>query len=607
MFNSCVAAHNLLLRRSDCGILKSYSVESCFTLCQTVVDGVLKSPEGTTQTLNHLHFALEVIGFSFSLPIELRSAEIIAKAISIYETWLKICPKCAISCEQMIMKDILGHFSLLFHNLAPQAMVDAHTGLGLKVISVIHTFIAHRGKELEPATWNHCIRLLLGGADSIFEGPVVSESNLGSNVGVEYIRLVFEVYLRSLPTVGLDLELWNLLDKFMLRWTHRLSLVKQWNAICMCLTAQIIRFYSRRTDPQSDYQSPPLLLQPPLLPTDSSVSLKVLFPSQWKYIYLLPPHIPSHVDLSPRQFKFGWHRLLHCLRNPNTVLHNKDSPIFLQKVATRPQFVLSEAIFGIATLSDEILTNMYPAEDSSLYYSIRNRGLLTTGLGKDTVDTMHLRTSYQRFRESNPCIVPSFSTLPHIVSANTILSLFGGWLFEAALRTQATDDFDGEEARAIALGALGRLFTSKFLSCYQSRERRLLTPHRDRYLLAMRYALDISRIFFSKKILATVLLSSHRVMGAQIEGVEILCAPCLRAIEEVLVSSRGGLSTSAFLIFPQTCLIRFCRDTLQSAKRPRGQEQIPTPVFSTRHWCRGPMGEPDGDQRHHLPDCHLWP
>jgi hypothetical protein len=511
-------------------------MEACFGLCQTVVDGVIKSPEGTTLTLNHLQFALEVVGFSFSLPIESRSIDIIGKAISVYELWLKICPKSAISCEQTIMKEMLGHFSLLFHNLAPGPMVDAHTGLGLKLISVIHTFIAQRGKELEAATWNHCIRLLLGGADSIFEGPVVSEANLGGNLGVEYIRLVLEVYFRSLPTVGLDLELWGLLDKFMLRWTHRLALVKQWNSLCMSLTAQIIRYY-QRVESSSD-RSSHLISQPPLLPLDPSVSIKVLFPSQWKYLYLSPPLCPSHVLLSPRELKYGWHRLLHCLRNPNTVLHNKDSPVFLLTVSTRPQFVLSEAIFGVATLSDEVLVNMYPTEDTALCYSLRNRALLISGPGRDGVDTTHLKLSSQRARESNSTM--TISALPHIVSANTLLMLFGGWLFEAALRTQGADDVDGEEARAIALGSLGRLLTSKFLSCYQSDEKKLLAPHRDRYLLAMRAALDISRISFSKKILATALLSSHRVMGTKIDGVEILCTPCLRAIEEVILTSRGG-------------------------------------------------------------------
>jgi hypothetical protein len=519
-------------------------MEACFGLCQTVVDGVIKSPEGTTLTLNHLQFALEVVGFSFSLPIESRSIDIIGKAISIYELWLRVCPKCAVSCEQTIMKEMLGHFSLLFHNLAPASMVDAHTALALKLISVVHTFIVQRGRELEAPTWNHSIRLLLGGADSIFEGPVIPEANLGANVGVEYIRLVLEVYFRSLPTVGLDLELWGLLDKFMLRWTHRLALIKQWNALCMSLTAQIIR-YSKRPELGQETSSSPLVSQPPLLPLDSSVSMKILFPSQWKYVYLPPQHCPPHVLLSPRELKFGWHRLIHCLRNPNTVLHNKDSPVFLSPVSTRPQFVLSEAIFGVAALSDEILVNMYPAEDTSLCYSIRNRALLISGPGRDGVDTIHLRLSPQRARESNSLL--ALTALPHIVSANTLLMLFGGWLFEAALRIQGPDDYDGEEARAIALGALGRLLTSKFLSCYQSKENPLLPPHRDRYLLSMRAALDISKISFSKKILATALLSSHRVMGTKIDGVDILCLPCLRAIEEVIISSKGGQCSSLSL------------------------------------------------------------
>eukprot|EP00602_Paraphysomonas_sp_CaronLab_P006582 CAMPEP_0185034852 /NCGR_PEP_ID=MMETSP1103-20130426/25115_1 /TAXON_ID=36769 /ORGANISM="Paraphysomonas bandaiensis, Strain Caron Lab Isolate" /LENGTH=1018 /DNA_ID=CAMNT_0027571667 /DNA_START=877 /DNA_END=3930 /DNA_ORIENTATION=+ len=123
------------------------------------------------------------------------------------------------------------------------------------------------------------------------------------------------------------------------------------------------------------------------------------------------------------------------------------------------------------------------------------------------------------------------STLP--VDVNNVLRLMGAWLFQASLRTVGGRD-TLEESRLLALDALGRMFSSR----QQGRDMQILVPHRNRFLLSLRYAFDTSKEMYSKKALASALLSSHRVLGTNIEGIDIILPNCICAVEAVLKASR---------------------------------------------------------------------
>lgn len=526
MFNSSIAAHNLIARRSDTGILKSYSSEACLSLCHNITEGVQRSPEGTVQTMNHLNFAMEVIGYSFCLSVESRTVPIIRRAISIYESWLFNCPKCALPTEQVFLREILGHFTLLFHNKSAAAFTQYHTELARNVIEVIHKFIIFRRNDIVPDTWAYIIRLLLGCADCILEGPILVAENFANNVSVDLIRLIFETFVRSLPTAGSNSDMWGLLDKFMPRWTHRLDIVQQWNELCVCLTSHLLIYLPRETGHTGV--------------TDKD--LKMSFPSGWNSGSIQKSSASATLMLSSAYLKFAWYRMLQCIGNPNEVLRHhlgvsgRDSP---------RDKVITSAVGGVCTVADLIISHCFwetacrekitwsanagvDLGSSVLAEILGNSPILSKG-DKSLVTELVGGSAGQ-----NGGI--RFS----IVAVNSVISLLGGWLFEAALKGHDGDP-DLEESRAQALACLGRIYSTKYTSCINSRQDVPLVQHSNRYLLCLRYAFNTNGGQFSRKVLATALLTSCRLLSTATPGVEVILGDCLTAIEDVLSGNNAGM------------------------------------------------------------------
>lgn len=98
--------------------------------------------------------------------------------------------------------------------------------------------VKRRGSALSPQTWERIIRLLLGAADGVLHG---SKGALGNHLCGQLTRILFEVYLRSLPFCGPKGETWSLLQKFCRRWIHRILVIEQWNAATLALTKSLMR------------------------------------------------------------------------------------------------------------------------------------------------------------------------------------------------------------------------------------------------------------------------------------------------------------------------------------------------------------------------------
>lgn len=87
-------------------------------------------------------------------------------------------------------------------------------------------------------TWDRMIRLLLGTADGVLHG---TRGVLGNHLCAQLVRILLEIYLRSLVHCGPRGEIWNLLQKFCRRWIHRIVVIEQWNAVTLALTKSLMR------------------------------------------------------------------------------------------------------------------------------------------------------------------------------------------------------------------------------------------------------------------------------------------------------------------------------------------------------------------------------
>jgi len=88
---------------------------------------------------------------------------------------------------------------------------------------------------LTPATYWHLTSIYLAMCDSILS-PAHTPNDVAANVSASMTRLLFEIYIRSVHVVKPDKEegvakaakLWKMLDRFSIRFAHRLTFVEQW-------------------------------------------------------------------------------------------------------------------------------------------------------------------------------------------------------------------------------------------------------------------------------------------------------------------------------------------------------------------------------------------
>lgn len=567
MFNSHISTRGLLPESPDTGILRSYNKKACIRLCQTIIDGVEAAPFVTVATASHLRFAMESIGFSFSLCVDLHTFYIIQKAIVIYSTWLNNCPDCAKSAEDKLRQDIFCHFSFIFYN-SNESALDGHSNLAIQVIEVMHLFIIKHGNSLHWQTWNVLLRVLLGSCDCLFEQADFDVKNLGSTIIVPLIRLVFEAYVRSLPCMGCHIEVWELLDSYVKRWSHRIALIKQWNNICACFTLQMIEYLNVI----KEFNLTNSILVDSSYSTSGDVkTIHIEFPINWKYKYLDEPYV-SHVLLDPQLFKFCWNRLIHCLGNPNHIISNAlngfkkhfasvNANSTISMITAAKTEVITEAMRGICALAD-MVTHGVGADlrafqiNTNAIENVVNSASTKSRFSDDN-NFLILNTSSDRYFKYSK----ELKNFPVIVDGNTCLMLFGGWLFDAALKISSDVT---EEARSLAITALGRIFgtslrTDNFSnSDQQGREKQLLPYHTQRFILSIRYALNVKQaISYSKDAFVSTLVATQYIFGISFRASSILVPLYISAID-ILVkyniemlkkssSSSSSMSTSGTL------------------------------------------------------------
>ena len=166
---------------------------------------------------------------------------------------------------------------------------------------------------------------------------------------------------------------------------------------------------------------------------------------------------------------YSWHRMIYLIGNPN---------------ALPPRSFLL-AMQGIAKLVDCLLS----MQTTALSFSFR------------------------------------WITSEHGPEGNTILHMFGPWLFEAS----AKSDSRFEEGRAIALGALCRIF------CTRQRLRPFLPKYLERF-----YATVFDALHSEFHAVKSVITNCETLFAAELEGARVLVPDFVLSLKSLLSQDRFG-------------------------------------------------------------------
>ncbi|TMW68553.1 hypothetical protein Poli38472_006021 [Pythium oligandrum] len=523
MFLQWIAKCELVAHSPDSYVLKKFSEKCQRSMCSLVV-GFLSADNvdiaDVLPSAHHIRWAMEIIGHSFALNMD--DAEVIAGAIRIYERWLGIDanvktkdqrPASMQKVEQSFIQDILGQMTLLFEERADSSRsgndssITKQVQLCSRVLDIFEAVAKRRGSQLSPQTWDRMIRLLLGAADGILH---TSRSVIGNHLCGSLVRILFELYLRSLVFCGPRGELWNLLQKFYRRWIHRLLVIEQWNAVSIALTRSLMRHLQTQ---------------------ENSKEVEIAWTEN---------RLQSKVELDPSLMTYAWYRLIRVVGHPSGF---SDPEVFLT------------AIKGVSRLADEFMKR----EENPVVEWEDVLGALTTTIHKnrenqDAAINAQAEKRKKQNQAKGSAVVERVRSPPDV---NTILRLLGPWLFDASLsRSQRF-----AACRSEALKCLGKLVCD----FSGGRSKRIHWAYAVRSLMAVQGAL----LEEDDRIVASAVYTWSKVFGLYgnhtLRGAAVLTGPFHRAVERILrITERMGLDEPSIGGIPVILLRRACIEACSS-------------------------------------------
>ncbi|OMJ93093.1 hypothetical protein SteCoe_4039 [Stentor coeruleus] len=211
---------------------------SKYEVVKSVVLSVKKIDPENFLTDFHVKWAMECIGYAYSLPLEMSST--IMNAITIYNTWLtnpSKRPGCINTNEAYYQREMLGHMSLIFLDRSADPI---YAELCTQVLKIFRSIVRKNLLVKE----NTCFLLKLC---LLSFGPILSvNSDLSKKISGEMSRSLYEMFLRIEEREEI---LWKELCKNFSKWIINNDVMISWDSVAVSLTEKIINYlYGEGTD-----------------------------------------------------------------------------------------------------------------------------------------------------------------------------------------------------------------------------------------------------------------------------------------------------------------------------------------------------------------------
>ncbi|KAK5643498.1 hypothetical protein RI129_007343 [Pyrocoelia pectoralis] len=565
-------------------------------------------------TDKEVQWCMEVICFGLSLP--LTEHDVIKDCVNIYCEWLSsLLPNCKVCvpgpvCNEpnMYARKIIGH---CYHLFLPregegQDVINRQAVLCHRVLRTLQQ-VAQESKILEMETWESLLLFLLSINDTLLAPPSVKD-DVADQLCERVLSVLFEVWLIACAKCFPTPPLWKTLRERCMNWRHRIALIEQWNRVNLALTARVLAFMYGPGFPELK------IGEDDLIPAGMNNNTVV---QAW---YRFLNTIGNPANLTKPEIISQTPKFLHYAISNETVV----DPCYHSCLQALPLIFL-KAIKGIAGQVDAFLGIAQPswweevvvgcstdknkeigsstsihsptpppqrrlAKSFSVAPSAVSKGMPKTsliGLTSNRISTVVQSTSAPNSGPSSTSSISSLSSLnmesraplaAERAKCNSILHLFGEWLFEAAfvgsslVQNQDTDHkrpssviMEGskskgansfhlnsitdltdlpssltidkyESGRAEALGALCRIF------CAKKSGEEILPVYLARFYLAVEQGLQVTSDKECGETIVAILMNSQNIFKLDLEGVRVLVPSIVSALEIVLADKDSKLS-----------------------------------------------------------------
>ncbi|XP_072384831.1 ral GTPase-activating protein subunit beta isoform X2 [Diabrotica undecimpunctata] len=557
-----------------------------------------------------VQWCMEVICFGLSLP--LTEHEAIKDCVNVYCEWLtallpnpKICvPQPILDDPNIYCRKIIRHLHYLFIPRKGEGFDTIHRQAVFchRVLRTLQQ-IAHESRILERETWEALLLFLLGINDTLLSPPTVKD-DVADQLCERVLSVLFEIWLIACSQCFPSPPLWKTLKESCMNWRHRVALIEQWNRVNLALTSKVLLFMYGPTFPELKIGEDDLI--------PSGISNDCIAQSWYRFLNT----IGNPVSLTKPKVISQTEKFLQFAISTDGVADPCQHPC-LQSLP----LIFLKAIKGIAGQVDAFLgvaqhiwwdivvtgagtdkikeapppithsptppTQRRLAKSFSVTPSSVNKGIPKTSLIGLTTSRS---SAVPPLVNSGPSSTSSISSLtsfssepktplaPGRAKCNTILHLFGEWLFEAAfigceLSQKNTGEpkrpnsfiMDGkssmnfsqpgsmtdsselpsgltidkyESGRAEALGTLCRIM------CAKKTGEEILPVYLARFYLALLHGLKVPSNRECGECMAAILINSANLFHLDLDGVRILMPAFISALEVVLPEKDLRLSNN---------------------------------------------------------------
>ncbi|XP_029470457.1 ral GTPase-activating protein subunit beta isoform X4 [Rhinatrema bivittatum] len=540
--------------------------------------------ESILKSDKEVKWTMEVICYGLTLPLD---GETVKYCVDVYTDWIMALVSPKDSIPQPVIREpnlyiqiILKHLQNLF---APrQDQGPNQIRLCMQVLRSVQK-LARESSIMARETWEVLLLFLLQINDTLLAAPTVP-GGIAESLADKLIGVLFEVWFLACTRCFPTPPYWKTAKEMVANWRHHPAVVDQWSKVICALTSRLVRFTYGPSFP-------------PFKVPDEDAGL-----------------IPAEMD--NECITQTWFRFLHMLSNPVDLSNPaiiSSTPKFQEQflnvsgmtqelnqypcLKQLPQ-IFFRAMRGISCLVDAFLGISRPRSDSAPPtpvnrlsmpqstatnttppHSRRHRAVT---MNKPTIKTSMVSTAHASKVQHQPSSTSPLSSpnqtsseprplpAPTRPKVNSILNLFGSWLFDAALvhcklhngvnrdssmtalATQAgvefrrkgsqmsTDTmvsnpmFDANEfpenyeaGRAEACGTLCRIFCSKKTG------EEILSAYLSRFYMVLVQGLQISD-FVCHPVLASIILNSPPLFCCDLKGIDVMVPYFISALETIL-------------------------------------------------------------------------
>lgn len=520
---------------------------------------------------------------------------------------------------ELSMTDIISKQALLCH----------------RVLRTISTIAEDEANLMDGETWENLLLLLLAANDVLLAQPGERE-DIGTHLCERVVTVLFEIWIMACKRCFPTPNYWKTLQYLFSTWRHRPQVIEQWSNVCLIFTQRLVQLNNQMTyinlqqqQEQCLYESLDNIELSQVLPSSSAYSAYInrliqemdyVTVSQAWYRFLMIINNPvdlSSPEIISRTKKFS-NFAAECVVDPRQhpcldilpqnffkamrgLAQLVDTFLSINNNLTLDDSVdatVSRSVSGIdgsslsipSTLSSattaidkqQANTGVAITPPNSRKYTVKNLGkhAILSGLHHSVNKNLPPSSggsANQQPQTSFTFSIPTYSTKPVKYSAyrpkiNSILKIFGNWLFNAALLSNelhgdgGTNEFEnsaacsttssfnsinqaGEQCYrrnsndrvsielssalspenfeggiAEAIGALCRLFSSK------QTDEEISTIHYARFFEALKSGLSTKEPIRTQ-ILSSILINGTQLFRLNLNGIDILIPNFLKAIE----------------------------------------------------------------------------